>query len=91
MNYRDTQLYKTVVRFSKGLGVTPPQTNDIRDWWLNALQEMDEEDVCLLYENGLFKDSSLREVEIMRADLRDRYSKIQLDKEKATLREQDDF
>lgn len=83
------ELFNIVVRFSKRYGVDPPQTNDIRDWWLNTLQQMAEEDVCMLYETGLLKDGPTRLVKIMRVDLKNRYYEIR--NEKATLREQDDL
>lgn len=45
MSTSDKKLFNALVRFSKDLGVSPPQSLDVGMWWKNALQEMDREKI----------------------------------------------
>ncbi|WP_312130790.1 hypothetical protein [Lysinibacillus capsici] len=49
MKSLDERLLKAVISFSDTWKVSMPKTNDLLDWWKNAVYEMQPRDIKLLF------------------------------------------
>lgn len=56
MTSLEKRLISKIYVFCRHLGITPLQTLDIREWWIDALRQMNKETIDILCEN--FAESS---------------------------------
>ncbi|GIN93037.1 hypothetical protein J22TS1_40880 [Siminovitchia terrae] len=62
--------------FCEYLGIPPLQTNDVREWWIHALGQLDDATIDSLYES--FVDAPCWQVKMIKDDLLARKMELEM-------------